>query len=389
MSLPFRHRVFLALLGLGILPAAVTLVVLAVQTQSVGSPVGMRTALDQIAESGGDLIAAIDTAQLDAAGRAALARHAAVIADRARMAGRAETLTGAAATALGVAILLVAALVVAASVLLARRWARYVSAPLEELVDWVQRVERREPLPPPRTAAAPEFAELRDAVRQLAEALEHVRRQELEQERLTAFRETARRVAHEMRGPLSAARLALARLSRGAAPDAVEVLDDETARLERMATEFSEFGRLPEGPESPVDLGEVVARVLAGVPADVCPVRRNVEPDCVVRGHYEPLRRAVENLVHNAVSFTDAAGIAVTVTSRDGGVTVSVRDHGPGVPDDLKARVFDPYVTTRAGGTGLGLALVRQTAAAHGGTVAVTDAEDGGALFTLWLPAAR
>jgi two-component system, NtrC family, nitrogen regulation sensor histidine kinase NtrY len=386
VSLPFRRRLFLALVGLGILPAAGALLVLAVQIRSTSSGRGPGAAFDQVAESGGALISALDTMELDSSARVALRTHTNTIAEQARRAHQAETLTRSAAALLGAGILLVAAIVVVASLVLARRWARYVSAPVEELVDWVGRVERGEPLPADHHRGAPEFAALRDAVRELAEALERVRRQEIEQARLTAFRETARSVAHEMRGPLSAARLALRQLP--ATGEATDILRDETARLERMAAEFAEFGRLPGGPEADIDLGDLVDRVAAGVTDGRCPVARNVEPGLIVRGHYEPLRRAVENLVRNAVAFADGTGIALAARRTAGGVAISVRDHGPGVPDDMKQRIFEPYVTTRKGGTGLGLALVRQTARAHGGHVTVCDAPGGGAEFTIALPAA-
>lgn len=386
MPLPFRRRLFLGLVGLGTLPAAVALVVLAVQIRSAGSQAGPGAALDQVAASGGVLIAALDTTALDSAARAALREHTNTIGAQSRLAHRAEVLTRSAAALAAVVILLVTAVVVVASLRFARRWARYVSAPVEELVDWVGRVERGEPLPEVHRGGAPEFAALRAAVRELAEALDRVRRQEVEQARLTAFRETARRVAHEMRGPLSATRLALRQLPDTSPATALEVLRDETARLERMAQEFSEFGRLPEGPAAEVDVGDLLDRVIAGVQADDRPVSRNVEPDLTVWGHYEPLRRAVENLLRNAVAFTDERGVTIDAHRTAQTVTIAVRDHGPGVPDDMKERIFEPYVTTRSGGTGLGLALVRQTAAAHAGEVTVADAVGGGAVFTLTLP---
>jgi signal transduction histidine kinase len=257
---------------------------------------------------------------LDSTGRAALRAHTETIARRTRLAHRAETLTRTAAGILAVATLAVAVLAAVASLTLARRWARHVSAPIEELVDWLGRIERHEPLPPERPRGAPEFASLRDAVRQLADALEHVRRQERERERLTAFRETARQVAHEMRGPLTAARLALRQLAAGD-PSGARVLEDETTRLEGMARAFAEFGRLPEGPEAAVDVGELLADVLAScLPPGTCHVERNVAPGLAVRGHYEPLRRAVENLVRNAVTHAEAGGIAVTARRAPDGV---------------------------------------------------------------------
>ena len=386
MTFPFRRRLFLAIVGLGILPAAGALLVLAVQSRWISSGRGPGAAFDQVVQSGGALIAALDTAPLDSVARLALRTHTNTIAAQARRAHQAETVTRSAAALMGAGILVVAGIVVVASLALARRWARYVSAPVEELVDWVSRVERGEPLPDRHHGGAPEFEALRDAVRQLAEALDRVRTQEVGQARLTAFRETARSVAHEMRGPLSAARLALRQLP--SAGEATEILRDETARLERMAAEFAEFGRLPEGPEAEVDVGDLLERVAAGVSDDGCPVSRNVEPGLSVRGHYEPLRRAVENVVRNAVAFTDGTGIAIAARRTAGGIEVTVCDHGPGVPDDMKDRIFEPYVTTRKGGTGLGLALVRQTVHAHGGHVTVSDAAGGGAQFTITLPAA-
>ncbi|MDH3198354.1 MAG: HAMP domain-containing histidine kinase [Candidatus Krumholzibacteria bacterium] len=387
MPLPFRRRLFLAAVGLGTLPVAAALVLLALQMRSAASPAGLGQALDEIAATGGGLIAQVDTAALDSAGRAALTTHVTTIARRTRLAHRAATLSRTAAAGLAAVTLLVAALVVAGSLVLARRWSRYVSTPVEELVDWVGRVARREPLPVAHAGGAPEFVALRDAIHQLADALERVRQQELEQERLRAFRETARHVAHEMRGPVAAARLAMHQLAAGERDPALQVLGDETARLEQMAQEFAEFGRLPEGPETAVDVEELVETVVAASTA-TCPVSRNIERGLLVRGHYEPLRRAVENVVRNAVDFTGPAGIEIVGRRTAGAIEIRVRDFGPGVPEDAKERIFDPYVTTRPGGTGLGLALARQTVTAHGGRVAVEDAAGGGATFVITLPGA-
>jgi signal transduction histidine kinase len=384
VPLAFRHRLFLALVGLGTLPVAAALVVLALQMRSAASPTGYRAALDAVAASGTAMFTALDTMQLDSAGRAALRVHRETLAHQATMGRQAATLTQAAAAFAAAVTLGVAALVVVGSLVLARRWARYVSAPIEELVEWVGRVERRRPLPAAHAGGAPEFTALRNAIRQLVDALERARRQELEQERARAFRETARHVAHEMRAPLGALRLAVRQLPSDS--PAAEVLGDETARLETMAREFAEFGRLPEGPAAPVEIGELIDRVVAGcVPPD-CPVGRNVEAGLVVLGHYEPLRRAVENLVRNAVAFSPARGIEIQAERHDGRVELTVRDFGPGIAPDMTERIFEPYFTTRHEGTGLGLALARQTAWTHGGSLTVSPAPGGGAAFLLVLP---
>ncbi len=376
----------MAMVGLGTLPLVVALVVLALQVRSNSSPAGIRTVLDEIAVSGRQLVGTVDTMVLDAEARQALQQHTEVIARRTTLARRAETLSRVAAGFLGLVIFVVAAIVLAASLGLARRWSGLVSAPIEELVDWVRRVERYEPLPRVTDShAAPEFEALRGAVREMSDALERARRRELEQERLQAFRETARKVAHEMRGPLTSTRLAIRQLGSQGDRAVVKVLEEETLRLERMAQEFSEFGRLPEGPEADIDVGELLASaVAAAVPPGVA-VNTDVPPGVVIRGHYEPLRRAFQNLLTNAVEVTGPAGIGIEVRCDDRIVTITISDHGPGVPHDLRARIFEPYFTTKDRGTGLGLALVRQTLDAHNGTIGVEDAEAGGATFVITL----
>jgi signal transduction histidine kinase len=310
----------------------------------------------------------------------------------ARLTRRAETLSRIAAPVLGALVLLAAALLVGLSVVFVRSWAAQVSAPVEELVDWTRRIQRGEPLPPGTSRrVAPELVALRDALGEMAAALAEARRQEIERERLQAFRETARRVAHEMRGPLTASQLALGRLAQATDPNsetARHVLVEETERLKRMADEFAAFGRLPEGPESDVDVTELVESVLTATVPPECPVGRSLTAGLVIRGRYEALRRAVQNVVRNAVQATDGRGIAVS-TSREGArVICVVRDHGAGIPAELRRRLFQPYVTTKPQGTGLGLAIAHQAVAAHGGTLAAEDTPGGGATFVFSFPAA-
>jgi signal transduction histidine kinase len=392
VRLTFRHRLFLGLTVLGTLPLAAALVTLALYVRSTGSPAGPRAALDSITVSERAALAAVDTAALDDSARAALRRHAETIARGATLAHRAETLSRFYALLLGAALLLAAALAVGLSLVLVRRWSAQVSAPVEELVQWTRQIQRGEPLPGGgNEGVALELGALRDALRDMASALDQARRQEVERERLQAFRETARRVAHEMRGPLNAAQLALRRLTdhAGANPDqALQVLREETDRLLGLADEFAAFGRLPEGPESEIDLAELMENVLAAtVPAD-CPVGRSLESGLKTRGRYEALRRAVQNVVRNAVQAADRRGIAVSA-SRDGErVVIAVTDYGSGIPVELRRRLFEPYVTTKPQGTGLGLAIAHQAVAAQGGTLTAEDSPGGGATFVFSLPAA-
>lgn len=394
MRVPFRDRIFLGLLSLGTLPLAAALVVLALQVRSAGAPAGPRAALDDVAQSGRALIADIDTLALTDEARLALHTHTETIAYATTLARRAEALTRTASGALGVTILLAAAVLVGLSIHLARNWSLQISRPIEELITWTQRIERGERLPAAsQEIGGPEFASLRGALHDMSAALHLARQREIGRERLVAFRETARRVAHEIRGPLSSAGLALSQLERQMEGNAaLEVLRDENRRLETMAREFAEFGRLPEGPRAAVDVGALLADVLTtSVPADV-PVVQRTDGIGVVAGYYEPLRRAFRNLIENAVQATSSEGIAVSleaVASSSSSVRVRISDHGPGVPLDLRDRIFEPYFTTKERGTGLGLALVRQAVDTHEGTIVVSETPGGGATFTVNLPGAE
>lgn len=392
MRLTFRHRLFLGLIALGTVPLAAALVALALYVRSTASLAGPRAAVDDIAASGRAVIEALDTTALDDSARALVRRHEGQMAVAARLTRRAELLSRAGATALGILVLFAAALLVGLSVIFVRSWAAQVSAPVEELVDWTRRIQQGEPLPPGKSKrVAPELMALQDALREMAAALEEARRQEIERERLQAFRETARRVAHEMRGPLTATQLALGRLAADADANseaARRVLVEETERLKAMAGEFAAFGRLPEGPESNIDVTEMVESVLTATVPPECPVGRSLEPGLVIRGRYEALRRAVQNVVRNAVQATDGRGIAVSAAREGAHVVCAVRDHGAGIPAELRRRLFQPYVTTKPQGTGLGLAIAHQAVAAHGGTLTAEDTPEGGATFVFTFPAA-
>jgi signal transduction histidine kinase len=168
------------------------------------------------------------------------------------------------------------------------------------------------------------------------------------------------------------------------------VLAAETNRLERLAKEFSEFGRLPEGPQSEIDLVELLDELgRTGVPEGVrVTVDANGGPRRLL-GHYEPLRRAFANLYRNASEAMKGRGaIDVTVTGDGAGLAVTIADHGPGIPTELRQRVFEPYFTTKDDGTGLGLALVRVTLEAHRGTISIGETPGGGATFVIVFPAA-
>lgn len=389
--LTFRQRILWALLALGVVPTGAVLVTWALTIQNGSTAEAMRTGVVATGNTGRVLLQTLDTTRLTRPERVALAEHAEALntlLSRTQQISAYSRYLGAAATVL---LLLLGAIIVYAGTRIAGHLSRQLSRPIGELVEWAGSIGRHEPLPtdPPKRGA-PEFSVLRDALRGMADELDAARSRELEAERLRAFREVARRVAHEMKNPLTPMRFAVAQLSRTATPaqtEALEVLATESERLEQLAKEFAEFGRLPEGPAAEIDLKELLDELTrTSLPPGIATVFVADPATPRVMGHLDPLRRAFSNVLRNGAEAQGGRGeLRVMITPWNGGAEVRIADRGPGIPPSDRERIFQPYVTTKQDGTGLGLALVRQTIEAHGGSVTAEENAGGGAVFVFRL----
>ena len=396
MALPFRRRIFGILVALTAVPITLAVVGWVLAARTTAPSAGARVALEGAAASARQMLERMDTTHLTARERAAFRHHLNQLSNSVTLVRRAETYLRYYAAGFAALVMALGALAIIVAIRLAGHLSRQLSRPIDELVGWTRLIRRRMPLPAGApTRGAPEFEALRQALRELATALDAAREQELEAERLRAFREVARRVAHEIKNPLTSMRIAVDQLRRVAAPAhspmaaAAEVMAAETDRLARLAREFADFGRLPEGPKSEVDLVELLDDLgRTAVPPGVeVSVRADGGPR-TISGHYDPLRRAFGNLMRNASEAMGGCGSIEIAVNGDGqGLVVTLADHGPGIPAELRQRVFEPYFTTKQDGTGLGLALVRHTIEAHGGTLTVFETPGGGATFSIVLPA--
>src|SRR5467141_1470848 len=344
MPLPFRQRIFVILVALTAVPTALAVVGWALAVRTVAPSAGARVALEEMTASARLMVDRMDTTHLSARERAAFREHLEQLSNSVTLARRAETYLRYYAGGFAAVVFVLGAFAVIAAVRVAGHLSRQLSRPIDELVGWTRLIRRRMPLPAgPPSRGAPEFEALRQALRELATALEAARDRELEAERLRAFREVARRVAHEIKNPLTAMRIAVDQLRRSSAQAAgptavaVDVLSAETDRLDRLAKEFAEFGRLPEGPKSEVDLVDLLVDLSkSAVPPEVAvTVRANGAPRTML-GQYDPLRRAFANLLRNAAEAMGGRGPIDVGVDRDGeGVVVTIADHGPGIPEDL------------------------------------------------------
>lgn len=394
----FRARLFVILLGFALIPTIVLSVAWEVTVVSALPQLGTAPAMKRIAGTGQRAIAAARSGANSAAERAILDEHEHALREGLLHATQMEFLMTrrVPVVAAGVALLASLLLTFIAS-RVAGHLSRNLSRPLSELIGWTETIERGEPLPdvPPRRGA-PEFVVLRNRMREMSTELRIRRARALEAERATAMRESARQVAHELKNPLTPIRFAVARLRREAPEslsETIDVLDAETQRLEVMARSFAQFGRLPDGPRAPVDLGEMARSITrSAVPADR-PLTVDVADDVpMVPGHVDALGRALTNVLLNAVeaSAPDAPIVlSVRRAVRQGRpmVEIAVRDRGTGMTASRLERIFEPYVTHKPGGTGLGLAIVRQTMVAHDGAAEVESVPGTGTTMRLLLPA--
>ncbi len=221
-------------------------------------------------------------------------------------------------------------------------------------------------------------------------------------QKVAAWREVARRLAHEIKNPLTPIQLSAERLRRHfstAPPQAKALVDECTATivgevesLKGLVDEFSQFARMPSPRTVPTDLAQLITDTIAlynGIFADVRIQQRFAPGVPLVMLDPEQVRRVIINLVDNSIEAMERCGEIVVETQLDAAnnvVRVVVADNGPGIPPAEREKLFLPYYSTKRRGSGLGLAIVRRIIAEHGGSIDVGDNTPRGTRFTIELP---
>ena len=221
-------------------------------------------------------------------------------------------------------------------------------------------------------------------------------------QKVAAWREVARRLAHEIKNPLTPIQLSAERMRRklgDIAPPLQDLVQEctstiigEVESLKGLVDEFSQFARMPAPRAVPTELHALLGETLAlydGLFASLV-IERHFDPAVTqVRVDPEQMKRVIINLIDNAIEAMGREGLLVIETARDAPnslVRVVVADTGPGIPEAERDKLFLPYYSTKGRGSGLGLAIVRRIVAEHGGSIELADNVPHGTRFTIELP---
>lgn len=395
-----RNRLFLTLFLVALIPMAIALVAGTLVLREVVVSTGSAGAWTEVAESGRDLLESLEREGALEGEAATLATlHRERLEESVRFSRSYAFLGGQIRDRLPFFALGLMALAAILALLAANRIARGLAGPVEELVDLTRALGEGAELPPPdvggERAGIAEFVLLSDALRRASAELATARVREVDRARMESWTEMARRVAHDIKNPLTSMGMAAARVARsgdGPTAEAGRVLQEEIGRLDALARGFAQLGRPPEGPRSPVDLNELVGGVARRLSTPELPIQLELPDEpVVVEAHLEPLERAVRNLVANAQEAVDGAetpapSIEVRLEAEGDEVRIRILDRGHGIDADLLSRIWEPEFSTKRRGTGLGLSMVRQIVEAHGGSAEARNRPGGGAEFELRLP---
>jgi len=225
----------------------------------------------------------------------------------------------------------------------------------------------------------------------------------LKAQRMAAWREVARRIAHEIKNPLTPIQLSAERLRRryrDRFTDDADVFDEctktivrEAGGLKNMVNEFSNFARMPAANPVPSDLNDIVRETVVLYQEAHKDIQFDFQSGMdlpILDLDRDQMRRVMINLFENAIAAIDNGGDIRVQTDYDkelSMVSLSVSDNGRGIPEEAKTRLFEPYFSTKKAGTGLGLAIVNNIVADHSGYIRVRDNVPRGTRFIIELPA--
>jgi two-component system nitrogen regulation sensor histidine kinase NtrY len=309
-------------------------------------------------------------------------------------------------TQVTVASLVLAAGALVVTIVLGMFVARRMTRDLDRLVEGAQAAARGDLDHRVEVRARDEIGAVATSFNLMMADLETSKARLVMAERVAAWQEIARRLAHEIKNPLTPIQMAVETLRKTWAkkhPSFDEIFDEstatvleESARLKRIVSEFSQFARMPKPDLGPCDLNDIAASCLALYGGSVAVTRRLAADLPPIHADRDQIQQVLLNLLENArdalATMPADRAQQIAVETRPGArpdrVELVVADSGPGIAEPVREKLFTPYFTTKQsqGGTGLGLAIAHRILSDHGGHISVRDSELGGACFCVELP---
>ncbi|MGH7596538.1 MAG: sensor histidine kinase [bacterium] len=275
---------------------------------------------------------------------------------------------------------------------LAAGWylAHRITAPLKELSTGVQQLAAGKWEHRVAVRSHDEIGQVSAAFNQMVEALQRRQEQVIALEKMAAWREIARVLAHEIKNPLTPMQLMVRQIQdeykgqdenyRQTLAEGCRIIDEEIEQLRQLVREFSDFARMPEMHPALGQLNELATEVaklysqrLVELQLDPALPKLNFD--------WEAMRRVLINLIENAMQASATAKVTLRTFHSSNEIAIFVEDTGPGITPENLSRIFEPYFSTKKSGIGLGLAIVKRIIEEHGGTISVKSEIDRGSCF--------
>ncbi|MDZ7361983.1 MAG: HAMP domain-containing histidine kinase [candidate division KSB1 bacterium] len=275
---------------------------------------------------------------------------------------------------------------------LAAGWylAHRITAPLAELSIGVQQLAAGKWEHRVAIRSQDEIGQVGSAFNSMVENLRRQQEQVIGLEKMAAWREIARVLAHEIKNPLTPMQLMVRQIQdeykgqdenyRQTLAEGCRIIDEEIEQLRQLVREFSDFARMPELHPTPGQLNELATEVAKLYSQR--PVELQLDPALPqFNFDWEAMRRVLINLIENAMQASATAKIVLRTFHSPNRVVIAVEDTGPGIAPENLARIFEPYFSTKKSGIGLGLAIVKRIVEEHGGTISVQSEVGRGSKF--------
>jgi two-component system nitrogen regulation sensor histidine kinase NtrY len=278
-------------------------------------------------------------------------------------------------------------------------FANQISKPVRRLTEATQRVGEGELDYRITSGRTDEFGKLEDAFNEMTKEIQQKREDLIKYEKELAWKEMAKQVAHEIKNPLTPIKLAIQHLWQAhkdgvnnfsdILKHSVEMVNEQIETLNRIASEFSIFARMPERKLAAYNVSDVLQEsVQLFSKYENVEIKLDVaDTGLIINADNEELRRAFINILRNSIQAMNERGV-ITISAKvvDKNVRVEISDDGPGIPEEIKDRIFEPNFSTKTDGMGLGLAIVKKTIDDLNGKIIFSSEKGKGTTFIVQIP---